>query len=250
MIESEKNLELRRKFHDYLEKTMEEVKNHPEYDFNKNNYHLNSEDGKLALIVLDYTTTLRDLIVDLRRVEVFIRRFSNKSFYNENDIDELDYIKYHNEVFIHKIHTILEIKKLAINKFYKIGLKEKDCSWKNLKNQPKLKDNPIMKVLEFYFNSFEHIIEHRNLNTHRAQFFDKKNEELKLDNLIYSSSEKSGIDVGDEFKKIMPKPVLNYLIKDYKKEKIAYIKNANNVAEKYVEYFETFILMDFFRITK
>lgn len=122
MIESEKNLELRRKFHDYLEKTMEEVKNHPEYDFNKNNYHLNSEDGKLALIVLNYTSTLKELIVDLRRVEVFIRRFSNKSFYNENDIDELDYIKYHNEVFIHKIHTILEIKKLAINKIYKIGV--------------------------------------------------------------------------------------------------------------------------------
>jgi len=245
-MENATNLELRNFFIEYLEKTMSYAKNHPEYDINKNNYHLHSDNAKLALTILNFTTKLKDLIFDLKKTQVFIQRFPNKKFYEENEIDQLAYIKYHYEVFLHKIHTILEIKKLAVNEFYKIGLDEKDCSWKNLKNQPKLKNKPVSTIIEFYFKSFEHIIKHRNLNTHRAFFGDKKNEELSFDYSIYKNAEKYGYDVGEDFRRIIPKTFLNYLIKDYRKEKIDYIKNGTQIAENYIEQFETIILTEFF----
>jgi len=247
-MEAATDFELRKFFIEYLDKTMEITMSHPDYDINKDNYHLHSENGKLAFIILKYTSKLKDLLSDLKKVEVFMRRFPNKNFYKENDIDELDYIKYHYEVFLHKVHTILELKKLAINKFYKIGLHEKDCNWKNLKNQPKLENKPTLKIVEYYFNSFEHLIEHRNLNTHRALFFDKKNEELKLDSFIYSNYEKQGEEVSEEFRKMMPPQVLKYFIKEYKKEKIKYVKEAIEIANTYIEKFETIILTDFFII--
>ena len=240
------DFELRKFFLEYLEKVMNITKNHPEYDIKKNNYHLHSKDAKLALSILNFQTKLNDLVADLKKVEIFIRRFPNKKFYEENDIDQLDYVKYHYEVFLHKIHTILEVKKLAINTFYEIGLKEKDCTWKNLKNQKKIKNSAISKIIEFYFKSFEHIIEHRHLNTHRAYFGDKTNDELKTDYSIYRNSEKLGHEVGENFRRIMPKGYVNYKIKEYRIERIEYIKSGTEIADTYVEQFQTIILTEFF----
>lgn len=244
--ENATDFELRKFFLDYLEKAMNLTKNHPEYNINQNNYHLHSEDAKLALAILDFQTTLNDLVADLKKVEIFIRRFPNKKFYEDNEIGQLDYIKYHYEVFIHKIHTILEVKKLAINKFYDIGLKERNCTWKNLKNQKQIKNSAISKIIEFYFKSFEHIIKHRHLNTHRAYFGDKTNDELKTDYSIYKNAEKFGRDVSLNFRRIMPQGVVNYRIKEYKKERIEYIKIGTKIADTYVEQFITIILTEFF----
>ncbi len=247
-MEEATDIELRKYFYQYLENTMEVIRNHPEYDINKNNYHLNSEDGKLAYIVFDYLTKLHDLISDLKRIEVFMRRFPCKKFYEENDIDQLSYIKYHYEVFIHKIHTILEIKKLAVNEFYKIGLKERDCTWRNLKNQNKIKNTSVSKIIEIYHKTFEHIIKHRHLNTHRAYFADTINDELRIDYSIYKNSKKFNYEVGEDFRRMMPLGFLNYKINEYKKERIDYIKNGTEIAEKYVEQFETILITEFFNI--
>ena len=240
------NFELRKFFLEYLEKAMNLTKNHPEYDISRNNYHLHSENAKLALSILDFQTTLNDLVADLKKVEIFIRRFPNKKFYEDNEIGQLDYIKYHYEVFIHKIHTILEVKKLAINAIYDIGLKERNCTWKNLKNQKRIKNSAISRIIEFYYKSFEHIIKHRHLNTHRAYFGDKTNDELKTDYSIYKNSEKFGRDVNEIFRRIMPQGVVNYRIREYKKERIEYIKSGTEIADTYVEQFITIILTEFF----
>lgn len=245
-MKNDDDLELKKLFLKYIEKTINKAKNHPQYRINENNYRLLSEDAKMALSVLHYINNLKDLVSDLKKTQIFIRRFPNKEYLLENDIDQLSYLKYHYEVFIHKIHTILEVKKLAINDFYKIGLREKDCNWLNLKNQSAITDKPVKKIIENYFKSFEHIILQRNLNTHRAYYGDTKNEELSLDYSIHRNSEKLNYDLGEEYNKIMPKTFLNILIKDYRKEKIEYIKNGTDIAEYYVNQFEIILLNEFF----
>ena len=44
----------------------------------------------------------------------------------------------------------------------------------------------------------------------------------------------------------MPQGVVNYRIKEYKKERIEYIKCGTKIADTYVEQFITIILTEFF----
>lgn len=242
--------EIRKYFAEYIEKSIGLAENNPEFDFSKNNYHLHSENTKFALAIFKFQMKLYELISDLKKVEVFMRRFPNRTFYEENNIDQLDHIKYHYEVFIHKIHTILEVKKLAINTLYSIGLKEENCTWDNLKNQKEIKNSRIYRIIEGYFKTFRHIIEHRHLNTHRAHYIDIGNDELKADYFIYQGAKRFGSEVSVRFQKYMPESILKFRIKEYRKDKISHIKNGTEVAEKYFEEFETAMLVEFFRKVK
>jgi hypothetical protein len=175
-----------------------------------------------------------------------MRRFSDKKFYEANEIAQVAYIKYHYEVFIHKIHTILEIKKIAVNDIYGIGLSEKDCTWNNLKNQPKIKNKPISNIIEIYFKSFKNVILHRHLNTHKAYFGDKINDELKSDFSLYTNAEKYNINIGEDIRRMMPKSYIEYRLNKYKKERIEYVNNGIQIAETYVMQFVTILTNDFF----
>lgn len=242
--------ELRKSFLEFYNKLRTSATEHPDFKLGKNNYHLLSEKAKEAGRIFDYMDRISGLTSDLDKVHVFVRRFPFKTFYEDNDIDQLDFIKYHYEVFIHKIHTILEVKKLWMNDFYKIGLKEKDCNWKNLKSHNKIKKSPLKFVVDNYYNSFEHIIKFRHLNTHRAFFQDTKNEDLKSDLLMYNGFKKFDMEVGEEFKRIRPKFIVNYEIKKYRKEKLEYIQNGTEIAKTYSELFITLILREFFHNEK
>lgn len=59
---------------------------------------------------------------------------------------------------MHKIHTILEVMKLAVNDIYEINLPPKDCTWDNLKNNPIFKGTKSKLIIEAYFFTFKHII--------------------------------------------------------------------------------------------
>lgn len=239
--------ELRELFLDFFEKSRKEATEHQDYDINKNNnYHLLSESGKKASRVFKYMNLLLDLLSDLEKTHTFIKRFPLKEYYEKNDIDQLDFIKYHYEVFIHKVHTIIEVKKLWLNDFYEIGLKEKDCNWKNLKGKKKLQKSSAKIIIENYYKSFEHIINFRHLNTHRGFYINDK-EFLKTDLLIYNGFKKLGIEVSDDFKKMRPKFIVEHQIKLYRKEKLEYIKNGIDVARKYSELFITIILTEFLK---
>lgn len=249
MNEEEKN-ELLKLFLNYQERIFTNVRKHPEYDISKNNNYLFDEDGKTALKILKYIWILNGLVDDLKKNVVFMRRFPDKKFYLENDIDKLSYLKYHYEVFIHKIHTILEVKKLSLNNVYNIGLPEKDCSWSNLKSNPKVRATNTTKIIEAYFKTFSHLIDHRNLNTHRATFKDKKNEDLSREHFINQSSEKLNLELGEEYEKIFPQFLLEYKINEYRKERINYVKDCLEAAETYVEQFNMIMISELFKNIK
>ncbi|MEP6262815.1 MAG: hypothetical protein ABJ092_14660 [Gillisia sp.] len=240
------DFELRKFFLEYYEKSRNTATQHPDFKLGQNNYHLLSEDAKEASQVFKFMNKIYGLTSDLEKTHIFMRRFPIRDYYEKNDIDQLDFIKYHYEVFLHKIHTLLEVKKLWLNDFYNIGLKEEDCNWNNLKSYSKIQKSPAKFIIEFYFKSFEHLIKFRHLNTHRAFFKDTKNEELKSDLMIYNGFKKYGIDVGEDFRRMRPKFLVDYQIKKYRKEKLEYVKNGVEIAKTYSEQFITIIQTEFF----
>ncbi len=239
-------LELRKSFLEFYSKMGKSVTEHPDFKIGQNNYHLLSENGKEASRVFVFMTKVYGLLTDLERTHTFIKRFPLKKYYEANEIDQLDFIKYHYEVFIHKIHTLLEVKKLWMNDFYNIGLKEEDCNWNNLKTHNKIQNSPAKIIIEFYFKSFEHIIKFRHLNTHRAFFKDTKNDDLKSDLIIYNGFKKFGIELGEDYKRMRPKFIVDYQIKEYRKEKLEYIQNGIEIAKTYSEQFITIIQTELF----
>lgn len=246
---AEKNLselELRQSFLEFYQRTRKSATEHPEFKLGQNNYHLLSKSGKEASRAFIFMTKIYDLITDLERTHTFIKRFPLKEYYEKNDIDQLDFIKYHYEVFIHKIHTLLEVKKLWLNDFYEIGLKEKDCNWNNLKKYNKIQNSIAKIIVDNYYESFEHIIKFRHLNTHRAFYKDTKNDDLKSDLKIYNGFKKFGIDVGEDYRKMRPKFIVDYQIKEYRKEKLEYIKKGTEIAKTYSEQFITIMQTELF----
>ncbi|MBN3584814.1 hypothetical protein JYB64_20650 [Algoriphagus aestuarii] len=240
------DLELMNFFFNYFENSRKEVTEHPEYNIGKNNYHLLSNNAKEASRILTFMGKIFGLNSDLEKTYTFIRRFPIKDYYQKNDIDQLEFIKYHYEVFIHKIHTLLEVKKLWLNDFYEIGLKEEDCNWNKLKTYSKIQMSPAKIIIENYFKSFKHIIEFRHLNTHRAFYMDSDIESIKIDQHIYNVYDKYKIDIPDDYKTIRPRFVVDYQIKKYRKEKLEYIKNGVRIAEIYSHQLITEILKEFF----
>ena len=136
--------------------------------------------------------------------------------------------------------------KLWLNDFYKIGLNEKDCNWNALKGYSKIQKSPAKIIVDNYYKSFKHTIKLRHLNTHRAFFKDTKKDELKSDLMIYSSYEKYGIDVGDEFRRMVPKSYLNYELKRYRRDMLKNIKEGVDIAKAYSDQFITILQTEFF----
>jgi hypothetical protein len=73
-MKEQEYIELQKLFLTYLRKEMDVTASHPDYNINNNNYHLNSEKGKLALKVLKYSNKLNELISDLRKTSVFYEK--------------------------------------------------------------------------------------------------------------------------------------------------------------------------------
>lgn len=245
-MENNSDLEIRKKFLEYKMNLMTETMSHPEYNINQNNFYLHSENGKIAITISKYLNKIFDLIADLDKIVLFLRRFPNRKFYTENDLDELEYTRYHFEVFTHKIHTILEIKKLLVNEFYDIGLSPKNCNWKNLIKNKNLKNSTSSKMIEFYYKSFKHLIQLRHLNTHRAIFNEEKMEDLRSDLMMYAQCEKFNLDIGEEYRKMRPKVLVDYQVTKYRKDKLSYIQDGRDIARQYSLQFENIILKEFF----
>lgn len=234
-------IKLRVKFLEYHHRITKAVIKHPEFKFGKNNHNLLSIEAKEAQKIHNFICKIDDLISDLEKTYTFIKRFPIKEYYEKNNINQLDFIKYHFEVFIHKIHTILEVKKLWLNEFYKVGLKEKDCNWNKLKNNEKVHKSPAKIIVNNYFKSFENIITFRHLNTHQAFFKETKYDNLKSDLTTYIISKQYGIKIDNHSKKHI------FLeIKRYRKEKLNYIKNGIEIAEIYSLDFIYIMLIEFF----
>lgn len=247
---TEFNNELFKEFFEIVDRTMEELSIHPEYSLSKNNHHLFSPEGKYANRVFGIYTKINEIKDDLRKIEVFLRRFPSKKFYEENEISQLDYIKYHTEVFYHKSNTLLDLFKLFTNEVYELGYSEKKCTWGNLMKSEVVKDSLSMMVIENYHKSFEHIIQARNLNTHRGIFRDSEKDDIEAPMMIYKNSEKFNTELGEAFKKMMPKFLLDYKIKRYKNERLLFIKSGNSAAEQYINFFMNVTIPEFLKRAK
>ncbi|SDX75890.1 Cthe_2314 family HEPN domain-containing protein [Flavobacterium degerlachei] len=239
------NFELTRFLLNSVNNAQEEAVNHKDYNILKNNFHLFSEKNKYIMNTFRYYNNIVDFNDDIKKVEIFLRRFPNSKFLNENDIDNLTYIKYHMEVLFHKIHTILELKKLMINEVYKVGFSEKECTWENLKKHSKLRSKVPMQILDNYFKTFKHIIDLRHLNTHRGHYNDEKSIDISASLNIYKWAEKDGYNLGENFKLMMPKFLIEYKLREFKKERVKFVKNASIATIYYKEEFFKYLLIDF-----
>jgi hypothetical protein len=210
------------------------VRNHPKYDISKNNYHLFTRAGKYEQRVFNFYSKLIDVKDDLKKIEIFLRRYPFKKFYHDNDIDKIAYIKYHLEVYFHKIHTLTEILKLMTNEVYQFGLTPEKCNWKNLVKCNSLEINPSLKVIEYFHESFEHLIKLRHLNTHRGFFKDAQGDDIQIPRFIYANERKNGREPDKELLELMPELVIDYLENKYKKNRLEYIRQGNKVAEQYL----------------
>ena len=231
---TEFNGELFKDFFEIVHRTMEEVRIHPEYSLSKNNHHLFSPEGKYANRVFGIYSKITEIKEDLRKIE----------------ISHLDYIKYHTEVFYHKSNTLLDLFKLFTNEVYELGYSEKRCTCGNLMKSKVVKDSLSIKVIEYYHKSFEHIIKARNLNTHRGIFKDSEKDDIEAPMMIYKNSEKFNMELGDDFRKMMPKFLLEYKLKKYKNERLLYIKSGNNAAEQYINFFMNVTIPEFLNRAK
>lgn len=100
------DFELRQFFLEYYEKSSKTATQHPDFKLGQNNYHLLSEDAKEVSQVFNFMNKIYGLTSDLEKTHIFMRRLPIRDYYEKNDIDQLDFIKYHYEVFLHKIHTL------------------------------------------------------------------------------------------------------------------------------------------------
>lgn len=198
--------------------------------FGKNNNHLFNEQEKYILRINKLHNTLIHTIEQISHIEVFIKRYPNKEFYQKNNISQLTYIQYHIEVLLHKIHTILELMKLLVNEIYELNIDSKDCSWKSLISRLD-KKNPSLKIIDKYYKTFEKVIDFRHANTHRGIFNDSEKDEIELDYglSIYEQHERLGIENDIEFERMFPKFMINYKLREYRKNRIRLINKFKSI---------------------
>jgi hypothetical protein len=191
----------------------------PGYKWDGNSHHLLSKKEKYLNAVSQIYFNLSYVCDQMELGYVFIRRFPNKQFYHSAGIDELDYIQYHLDTLIHKIHTTLEIMKLLVNCVYQLNILPKDCSWDNLCKKISRKSVPMRKI-DAYFKAFGPIIERRHISSHRGQFKDEEVKEIDIDyaRTMYKMVDR-GYDLDERLNQHFPKFLLDFKIQKYKKSR-------------------------------
>ena len=115
------NFELLKKFATHSGQLMAAVKDLPEMKGEGNKRHLLTSIHKLNIDINSKFVALDKIMGDLEKVAVFLRRIPTKKFYEENKISELDYVKYHLEVFFHKVSTGSDLLKLLVNVVFELN---------------------------------------------------------------------------------------------------------------------------------
>lgn len=222
----------------FLKLIPRDIQNRKGFSFEKNNYHLLSSTEKYIMDIFNLYNRLNELYKDLERVIIFIKRYPTAKYYESNNIDKLAYIKYHTEVYLHKIHTILEVMKLILNDVYELEIAEKDCTWNKLKNNSKVNQTKAYKIIELFHKSFEKIIDARHRNTHRALFNSGVDMDLEAAFDIYKLSNELDLGVDLEFMRAYPPMLVNYELKLHRKKRVDFIQKSNEAA---IHYYDMFI---------
>ena len=210
-----------------------------DFRIKNNNYNLLKREEKKVANTFRLVLSLKDICKDFTTIKVLINKMPPKKYIYSFEINELDYIKYHHEVFIHKIHTVLEIMKLLSNEILNLELSEKECDWAHLIKQKNFRESKLKRIIELYYSGFKSIIEHRHLNTHRGIYQDEKRDNLDTTLFIYQFHEKYGetykLELSKDFENSFPRRLLDYEIRSYKSGKLKEIEKLENVILKYIK---------------
>jgi len=144
----------------------------------ENNWHTLRIDEKYIMRVFNLYVRLDHVLEQLQHVSIYLKRFSPASYYEKENINGLIYTQYHMEVYIHKIHTVLDLMRLMVNRVYEFNIADENCTWSVLKDYPGIKGSIVESILNSYWVTFKDIINGRNLNTHRGWFEDSDIERL------------------------------------------------------------------------
>jgi len=233
------------------QKAMDSMMKKEGFKIGQNNFHLLDNSEKYVSNVGKVNRNLRCVFEQINSIRVFLKRFPKKKFYYENGIGELDYIQYHTESLIHKVHTILEIMKLIVNEVYCLKIPKKDCNWNTLTSKLN-KNTPCLKIIDKYYKEFKDLIESRHINTHRGIYNDDEKETIEMDYglELYQISYNLNYDLGEDFEKIYPKFMIEFKIKELRKNRIKLVSETEKKISNLLKEFLTSLDEELKRRTK
>lgn len=227
--------ELLKKFGEHSGQLMIDVKDLPVMQGEGNKRHLLTSIHRLNIDLNTKFVELSNIKSDLRKVVVFLKRFPTRNYYEENEITELDYIKFHIEVFFHKVATGSDLLKLLVNVLFELNIDNKQCNTKKLKEKiPNKYINPFIGLIEAYDESFRQIKFLRHKNSHEAKFYDKEFERLEMFYTLYKNSEKYDLSI-IELQIMMPERLLEFKIKELRRNRMRWVEEAIIVYETYID---------------
>lgn len=224
----------------FLNDEFNNIQIHKDFSNSKNNNHLLSKKGKYLFEILSLYGRSNKLLDDLNMIEVFISTNPDLEIYKGSKINEINFINYHLEVFYHKISTILDIMKLFISHVFELGICPKECNYNNLKDRKEDIDKNVFDVIDRYYDSFELIIKIRNLNTHRSINVNPSGNQIA--SLLFLKENSVPINIESEC--YISNMHVDSIIETHKSKKVEYIRNAKEIANKYVYEFNCKILVE------
>lgn len=229
------HFELLKKFSAHSGQLMAAVKDLPSMQGEGNKRHLLTSIHKLNIDITSKYVELASIKDDLKKVIVFLRRMPTRKFYEDNAINELDYVKYHLEVFFHKVATGSDLLKLLVNVVFELNIDNRYCNMKNLqKKVPRAYHNSFLKLIDAYDETFKTIKFFRNKNSHEAKFYDKEFERLAMFDNLYRNSEKFDLET-ESLNILMPVGYLEFRIKELRKDRIKWVVEAASAYEGYID---------------
>lgn len=86
-----------------------------------------------------------------------------------NGINEVNFINYHVDVFIHKVSTIHDLIFKITNTLFDLGLSDRKCDWSHILKKKEIIDNSsFFHFAQTYYDFLSKLIKLRNESTHKG----------------------------------------------------------------------------------
>ena len=163
----------------------------PERGIRKKDDYIETTSAEYVRTVFEKFSNLMNTIEQLEYIPIFIQRFPLQKFYNENGINNENYIKYHLENHFLKVSSILDQSIILVNEVHNLGIPTRRTSLSQLKENKHTKDAPSINVLKAFEKGVQGIKSMRNKITHRGEFNDYELNELSKNNFFNKISDKT-----------------------------------------------------------
>ncbi len=142
----------------------------PGYSKVKNNYNIFSNDEHY---VMDTYSILGNIINCMNSLDfsvLFMRRFSDRKYYESKDIDRYKYLLYHYDMFLYKITTLKDLYFQLTNIIYQLNIPSEDCSWSTVikNNRKQINNKKLFDMLGKYKEHLDSLRIIRNKSSHRG----------------------------------------------------------------------------------